>query len=109
LFLGGLIVPIASTPIMKRRRSLFAVLRVVQFTCFGLSILCVVLLIQGARLRMVPQQARNSPNIAPFMAVNDPRLIGFTAAGLASFALLLQCITVPLRKRWKSDLRGWIS
>jgi hypothetical protein len=44
-----------------------------------------------------------------FVAWSTPRIFVIVAAGFIGAAIMLHLLSVPLRRAWTEDLRGWIT
>jgi hypothetical protein len=44
-----------------------------------------------------------------FVAWSTPRIFAIVAAGFIGAAIMLHLLSVPLKRAWTEDLRGWIT
>ncbi len=85
------------------RRRFFALIRVVQATCFVSALGCFMLTFN------VPQTTGRINRDLFFVAHSTPRLFFAFSIALAVFGGVLELIARPLKARWASSLRGWIN
>jgi len=89
-------------PVTRRRRRLFAAIRISQAT------LAMLALSSFALILSYPQTRSRLHQDLYAMAWSSPRIVAATGCILLLGVVVLQLVAVPLKRRWNHELRGWI-
>jgi hypothetical protein len=89
-------------PATKRHRVLFAVIRIAEVSLAVLGLILIDLALSR------PSSPGSTTRELYWIGWSTPRLFVAIGGALLVVAALVQIISRPIKRRWRSDLRGWI-
>ena len=90
-------------PRRRSRRRAFAVLRILEVSLAVLGFLTLLLTFTA------PASPGHTNRGMYLVAWSTPRIFAIVAAGFIGAAFMLHLLSVPLKRAWTEDLRGWIT